>query len=163
MILVKGMLTLFFLMLLRGGIAYAIEPVALPAFTVQNMTNAPVQGDQLSQAPRWLLIYLPADCRHCDDILHALEPFQKPPLSNRVVVVAGGGTPEAIRGLIGPREKIASLGWYTDPEWQAYQMLHISGMPMIFGIRDGVIEWSLSGIPWDDKTMRSILLDWVNY
>ncbi len=154
-------MSVFFLILTSH--ASAIEPVAVPAFTVQSMSDIPVGSDQLSQSPRWILVYLTDDCRNCDEILHTLEAYRNPPLSGRLAVIVGGGTPETISALIGPREKIASLRWYTDPDWQAYQALSISGTPVAFGIRDGIIEWSLAGTPWDQKTARSILTEWVNY
>ncbi len=127
------------------------------------MSGTPVGSAQLSQAPRWILLYLTADCRVCDDILRTLEVFQDPPLSGRVVIVVGGGAPEGIIALIGAREKIAFLGWYADPDWSAYKALPISGTPIVFGIREGIIEWSLDGPPWDDTTINSILRDWVDY
>ena len=154
-------LLLFFL--LSTGHVSAIEPVAVPVFTVQSMSDTPVGSAQISQDPRWILLYLTDGCRHCDDILRILEVFQGPSLSGRVVIVVGGGAPEDIIALIDAREKIASLGWYTDPDWSVYKTLPISGTPVVLGIREGVIEWSLAGTPWDVKTMRSVLLDWINY
>ncbi len=154
-------MSVFFLILTSH--ASAIEPVAVPAFTVQSMSDIPVGSDQLSQAPRWILVYLTDDCRNCDEILHTLEAYRNPPISGRIAIIVGGGTTEKIHKLVGPREKLLSINWYADPDWQAYQALSISGTPVSFGIRDGVIEWSLAGTPSDKKTTDSILTDWVKY
>ncbi len=148
-------------LLLSPFTAHAVEPVAIPSFTVSDMDGASVQSGQLTSDAKWVIVYLAGDCKHCNNLLKTLEVFKDPALSNRVVVIVGGSSTDGIQSMIGPREKLMSLRWYSDPDWQAYSALAISGTPLVLGIQRGIIEWTMAGTPWDLETTRSVLMNWV--
>jgi hypothetical protein len=159
----RAILVLICFLLFTANHVSAIEPVDMSSFTVKSIDGSVIRSEEFLINARWVLLYLMRDCSYCDGILQTLELFQDPLISKRLIILVGGGDAEAMRMLIGPREKIASLGWYIDPDWAAYETLPISATPVAFGIENGIIRWSFAGTPWNKQTVQSILGSWINY
>ena len=50
--------------------------------------------------------------------------------------------------------------WYADPDGAARRALRLTGVPVVLGLRDRSIQWTLSGGVADHRTLRSILGSW---
>ncbi|MEO5656208.1 MAG: hypothetical protein ABIO65_04885, partial [Nitrospiria bacterium] len=95
-------------------------------------------------------------CPHCQNLLGALEPIGNAGLADRVIVIVRGASADGLSGLA--REKLSALRWYADPDDQAYKALSILSTPTVYGVRDGVMEWSVVGSMAAD---RALLIDWL--
>jgi hypothetical protein len=51
--------------------------------------------------------------------------------------------------------------WYADEQAEAWQALRLGGTPMLVGIRDGRVEWTLSGTVSDPESLDGLLSSWL--
>jgi len=98
-------------------------------------------GAALPGEGKWLLVYVQANCR-------------------RMVIVTGGARDTA-SGMRDKRVDLAAAQWYADESREAWTALHMAGAPMVFGVRDQTIQWSLSGMLKSDSDVKSILASWA--
>jgi hypothetical protein len=84
-----------------------------------------------------------------------------PELPPRMVIIAGGFDGPGATVERGKFKDLADAQWFTDRPGKAWVALKMSGVPMVFGVRDQAIEWSLSGVLPSDAQVRSILASWV--
>lgn len=139
----------------------AYDSPPLPSFQVTNLDGQPVQSAQLSAKNQWLLVYVQPNCRPCAELFKAFQKKEaQPDLSDKVIVVVGGGTVEQAKALAQRTPWIPQASWYADPTKAAAPALKVKGAPVVFGVRQGNIEWDLSGVLADEKSLKSILDTW---
>lgn len=145
-----------------AGRVRAAGPSPLPDFeltqldgrTIPSRTAVPTQG-------KWLLVYVQARCAPCDRLLGLIKLDQYPFLPSRMLIVQGGAS---AADTILARQKFGDLEtaqWYADGSRSAWTALQMSGVPMVFGMRDNVIEWSISGVFPSGDELKTILSSWV--
>ena len=117
-------------------------------------------GAALPGEGKWLLVYVQANCRPCDRLLSLVKQDDHPELPLRMVIVTGGARDTA-SGMRDKRVDLAAAQWYADETREAWTALHMAGAPMVFGVRDQTIQWSLSGMLKSDSDVKSILASWA--
>jgi hypothetical protein len=140
----------------------ATQPVPLPEFEVAQLDGTPVQSHTgLPSSGKWLIVYVQPNCRPCDRLLNLVKMDAHPELPPRMVIIAGGLEGPGATVERSKFKDLADAQWYTDRPGKAWVALKMSGAPMVFGVRDKAIEWSLSGVLPSDEHVRSILASWV--
>jgi len=138
-----------------------ISAMPLPEFELTKLDGTVIHSSaELPSEGKWLLVYVQANCRPCDRLLDLVKQDEHPELPWKMVIVAGGDRASA-NGIRDKRADLADAQWYADPSRQAWWALRMSGAPMVFGVRDKTIQWSLSGILKSDNDVKSILASWA--
>jgi len=142
--------------------ALAMPQGPLPSFELAAADGARVSSvDWLGQEP-WILVYATAGCRPCDDLLASLARLRTEGLVRRTVLViaAPHGEARAYVQAALPTE-LRGLRWYADDQAGAWRALQLTGAPMLVGIRDGRIEWAISGMASDLERLGRVVSHWL--
>jgi hypothetical protein len=139
---------------------HAMEMKALPDFGITTLAGAPLRSGVISGESRWLLIYIRPDCPQCRDLMTFLAQGQPATLSQRTVIVLGGGTARGI-AFSERYPKLSGFAWYLDPDLEGWERLGLTGTPVTIGIENGIMRWSLQGLPGERPRWQSIIGDWV--
>ncbi|MGH7306189.1 MAG: TlpA family protein disulfide reductase [Candidatus Rokuibacteriota bacterium] len=134
----------------------------LPSFDLRAADGTRVSSVDLLGQQQWILLYATPGCRPCDDLLASLGRLRADGLIRRTVLVIGAPAGEARayahRAL--PNE-LRRLRWYADDQANAWRALQLAGAPMLVGIRDGRVEWGLSGAVNDAESLRALVSHWL--
>jgi hypothetical protein len=146
---------------LGGGAVGASAPTPLPDLLLETLDGAAVHGNaEFPTHGKWLIVYVQSSCRPCDTLLNSVKIKDDPSVPANMVVVVGGGASEA-RAIRNQMPDLAGAHWYTDHPHNAWGALNIAGVPMVFGVKDRTIQWSLTGVPPRGGNLKSILGSWV--
>lgn len=157
----KTMFAAIVLAAFAAGAARAQGRALLPDFALTRLDGTVVQSSaEFPAEGKWLLVYVQANCRPCDRLLSLVKQDDHPELPFRMVIIAGGGLDTA-SGMRDKRTDLAGAQWYADESREAWASLHMAGAPMVFGVRDKTIQWSLSGMLKSDNDVKSILASWA--
>ena len=149
------------LALLSAASLRAARPGPLPDFQVTGRNGRQVPSAELGSSAPWLLIYMSLDCGVCADLWSLLEAEQNRLPGGRVVLVLQGS--EARAGvMIKQHPRLRQYDFYFDAQQDAWTKLALTGQPVILGIRDGQIAWSMSGLVGETANWRTALQSWVN-
>ena len=142
----------------------AIEKRAMPAFTVTRLDGALVDSRQLTAETQYVLLYVTPDCRPCDRLLALIRSANSPQFTSRVVVIVSGET-TAGAGYVSRQipAEAGPLTWYADTDGGGYRALRLSGIPVLVGVKDGHVMWSVAGVLNDAATVESVIRTWVTY
>jgi len=140
----------------------AIEQRPLPVFHVTTADGSLVSSAQFNPSGQWLLIYVAPGSPSCDRLLVALKGWVSPNLLERTVIVVGGSTDGAQAYLAKalPPE-VGAIAWYADPQDEAWAALRLTGAPVLVGVKEKTIQWSISGVLNDPKVLESAVRTWV--
>ncbi len=152
------------------SIAVTLAPVSVspisrgapPTFALRAPDGMRVgSADVLGREP-WILLYAIPGCGPCDELLTSFGRLGAPRLLQRIVLVIGA-SPEGARAYVRERGRAALrvLRWYADEQAQAWQALQPGGTPTLVGIRDGRVEWTLSGTVSDPESFDGLLSSWL--
>jgi hypothetical protein len=136
-----------------------MEPRPLPSFEIAALEGAKVGSDRLVHG-RWLVIQVQPDCPSCESLLNLLKEDQGLRSAPRIVVIVASVGAEA-QALAERFPDLRDASWYADPSRKALAALHLAGAPAVLGLRDGIIEWGLLGVPADPAASRSVLIGWL--
>lgn len=142
------------------GTLLAIDPMPIPDFQLITVDGQTVKSADLASAGAWLLIYVQPTSHYCDQLLKTFTKDRYPSLPASAIFVVNGSVDDA-KAMKAKYPDLASAGWYADPAKAAFTQLKLHGVPVVLGIRDQKIQWSLNGILQDDTTMHSILTSWI--
>jgi hypothetical protein len=134
----------------------------LPEFTVVAAAGGEVASGALTHETRYLLVYVVPGCKPCESLVHALGKWQSPDLIARTVLIVQGPAADAQTFLsqrLAP--ELAAMPWYADPERKAAVALGLTGAPVLVGVRDGRIEWTLGGVLNNPAALESVVRTWV--
>jgi hypothetical protein len=132
----------------------------LPAFSVLAPGGGAVASPQLSPAPQWVLLYVTPGQRPCDDLLETLAGWQLPPA--RIVVIARASLTDARTYVERASPAVpAPVTWYADANDAAWQALQVRSTPMLMGVRDGALQWTISGVLNDPSMVEPVIRSWV--
>jgi hypothetical protein len=148
---------LFGAWLAAAGVVSAASPRPLPAFEVVSTDGTVVQGASLTRTGHWLLVYVSPESAPSRTFLASLAKA-RPTGAGTVVVVAGKA--DEARTFAARHASLRDVAWYADPQRQAQAALEVTGVPVVFGLRDGVIEWSAAGKVGDEGTLKGIVASW---
>ncbi len=138
------------------------EVKPLPDFIVTSLDGqTTVTSAQLAAAPdRWLLIYLQPNCQPCREVLRVLEKKDADYGRRVIVIVGGAATDGEVNTLVAKSPWIAADSWYRDDSKEVAAKLRLGGVPMIYGVHDAQMQWELTGVLADTKSLKSILTTW---
>lgn len=139
--------------------AAAGSPAPLPAFEVKTLQGQVAPGASLGPSGRWLLLYVTPGSPASTSLMSLVKQEQGDP-TGRVVVIVGGSIAEAQAACAGT-PGLARAAWYADPDRSALAALAVKGVPTAVGLRDRTMQWKMSGMPAEARTVRSILLSWL--
>ena len=147
-----------------ASLAAAGQQRALPAFSVAAADGTVRASGSLSAEPKWVLLYVTPGCRSCDRLLQALKDWQSPQLIARTIVIVRGqaGPAAAYMGERLPPEA-AGVAWFADPSNEAAQAMDLRGAPVLVGVDHGQVNWTISGVLNDPKSLESVVRTWVEY
>lgn len=132
---------------------------ALPALSLTTLDGASVAREIVARPGRWLLVYLLPQSAACRALVGQLEPLSVS-AGARIVVIAGPDAAQAT-ALVQAHPALASATVLLDPSNVSFQVLGLKGVPMVFGMRDTAIQWTLGGTLTDARTVASILETWL--
>jgi hypothetical protein len=140
----------------------ASQPVPLPDFEVTSLEGTPIQSRSgLPASGKWLMVYVHPNCKPCDKLLSLVKQEEHPGLPPVMVIIVGGVDQATAAATRAKLKDLTDAQWYTDKSGKAWAALKMSGVPMVFGVRDKTIEWSLSGVLSSDAQVTSILASWT--
>ena len=119
-------------------------------------------GVVLSPSSKWLLVYLDPVTAPNRKLLGLLKEWQTPQLIARVVLVIDGKPADGRAWLekeLG--DQPPPLAWFADADGSAAKALKAAGTPMLLGVRDGQVEWTLVGVLSRPKSLESIVRTWT--
>lgn len=153
-------------MVALAATALAADPKAsakkpLQAFQVQNSVGVSVNSTDLALTGNWLLIYVTANSRPSELMLSQMKPATYAPFADHIVIIVGGVSGPGLADWATKYEAVAGAHWYADPQRDAFKKINLHGAPVEIGLKDGSVEWTLSGMTTDSASFQSTLLDWV--
>jgi hypothetical protein len=154
----KAMASRAALVVLMAAAGAAAETRALPAFSVIALDGTTVASPAVVRAGHWLLVYVRPQSAPSRSLLGALEKGR--PETAAVVVVGVGGDAAAAKALGDEFPALKPAAWYADVRGETFRALRLTGVPVVMGMQESGIEWSLSGVVPDRKTLPSMLSSW---
>jgi len=154
-------ITVLIALLLVASFALAIEPVPLPTFQLTNAEGQTVKSADLPSKGNWLIIYTQSKSQFSDNLLKQLKRQQYPNLEQHTVIIVGGSVDD-LKSTQSKYPDLAQASWYADTDKTAYAQLKLHGVPVVLGIRQQTIQWSLNGVLPDTNVSKSVLNTWVN-
>jgi hypothetical protein len=140
----------------------AMPQAPLPAFHLSAADGTRVSSVELLGQQQWIVIYATPGCRACDGLIASLARVRPGGLLRRTLLVIGA--PPADAGAYARQtlpEELRELRWYADDRAEAWAALQLAGAPMLVGIRDGRVEWGLSGGLSDPARLGGLVRSWL--
>ncbi len=147
-------------LLCMSGVVLAINPIPMPDFQLTTLDGESIKSAELPAKGSWLLVYVQATSHYSDQLLKSFSKDRYPSLPANAVFIVGG-TPDDAKATKAKYADLSSATWYADPSKAAFSQLKLHGVPVILGVRDQKLQWSINGILQDYKTMQSILSSWI--
>lgn len=141
-------------------LAAAVEPVPLPDFQVTSADGLTVKSSALPSQGNWLIIYVQPRSQFSDNLLKLLKRDQYPGLEQHAVIIVGGSVDD-LKSMQSRFTELSQASWYADTDKSAFNLLKLHGAPMVLGVKQKTIAWSLSGVLSDVNVARSILNTWL--
>jgi hypothetical protein len=142
--------------------ALALEMKPLATFHLSAADGATISSADVLGESRWIVVYAAPDCRPCDALLGLLRQLRTEGFAPRTILIVGAPHDEA-RAYV--RQTLPSdldqLRWYADDRAEAWDALDLAGAPTLVGVRDGRVEWGLSGAPRGPEPLRRLLRSWL--
>src|SRR5215470_5798831 len=135
----------FITLLTLVSLALAVEPVPLPAFQLTSADGQTVKSASLPSKGNWLLIYIQPKSQFSDNLLKLLRREQYPNLEQHAVIIVGGSTDD-LKSAQSKYPDLAQATWYADTDRNAFTQLKLHGVPVVLGIKQQTIQWSLNGV-----------------
>ena len=140
--------------------ARAIERGPLPVFELQTAGGRATTSDRLVHPGPWLIIVVRPQCPPCAAVLRSLAAAEQPAVRERTVIISLGDR-AALSEWTGRFPAAAGAQWFADGSGAAAAALKVENAPLIFGLRDRTIEWSVGGVFSDSADIRSIASSWI--
>ena len=145
---------------LLSMMAVAVEPVPLPDIQLTAADGSTVKSSALPTTGNWFIIYIQPRYQFSDNLLRLLKKDEYPTLAAHTVIIVGGTTDD-LKTAQARFPDLASATWYADTNRSAFTLMKLTGAPMILGIKQRTISWSLSGVLADVNVAKSILNTWL--
>jgi hypothetical protein len=140
--------------------AVAVEPVPLPDIQLTAANGSTVKSTALPSQGNWLIIYVQPRNQFSDSLLRLFKKDQYPTLAQHAVIIVGGSIDD-LKNAQTRFPELADATWYADTNRSAFALMKLTGVPMILGIKQRTISWSLSGILADVNVAKSIVNTWL--
>jgi hypothetical protein len=140
----------------------ATERKPLPQFSVLSLSDQFVDSSTFVLQRNWLMLLVRPDCAPCDRLLAAI-PREFEGWPSRVVVIVIDADLAATAAYAARFPDLSGARWYADQSRQSYAVSTLPGTPIMFGLRNNVLEWSLVGLAPDVQTARSAMTTWLRF
>ena len=148
-------------LILLVSFALAVEPVPLPNFQLTTGDGQTVKTADLPAKGNWLLIYVQPKSQFSDNLLKLLKREQYPNLEQNAVIIVGGAVDD-MKAMQSKYTELSLAAWYADTAKNAFTQLKLHGVPVVLGIKQQTIQWSLNGVLPDTNVSKSVLNSWIN-
>lgn len=148
-------------LLLLASFARAIKPVPLPGLQLTSAAGQTVKNTDLPSQGNWVLIYIQPKSQFSDNLLRLMKRDLYPNLEQHAVVIVGGSLDD-LKNTQAKYPDLSQASWYADTDKSAYGQLQLHGVPVVLGLKQQTIEWSLNGVLPDSNVSRSVLNTWIN-
>lgn len=138
--------------------ADAADKRPLPATRLQAADGSPVSLDPAAPEAR-VYVYVTPGSTVSRRFLAALRDWQVP-APDRITVVVGGTQAEAA-AFAAADHGVPGVQWLLDPDRTFWTDLQVTGVPTLFGVRGGVIEWRLAGVLNDPAALKAVVTSWL--
>lgn len=145
---------------LLSMMAVAVELVPLPDIQLTAADGSTVKSSALPTTGNWFIIYIQPRNQFSDNLLRLLKKDDYPTLAAHAVIIVGGSTDD-LKTAQARFPDLASATWYADTNRSAFTLMKLTGAPMVLGIKQRTISWSLSGVLSDVNVAKSILNTWL--
>jgi hypothetical protein len=145
---------------LLSMVAGAVEPVPLPDIQLTAADGTTIKSTALPSQGNWLMIYIQPRNQFSDNLLRLFKKDQYPTLAQHAVIIVGGSVDD-LKNAQARFPELALATWYADTNRSAFGLMKLTGAPMILGIKQRTIAWSLSGILADVNVAKSIVNTWL--
>jgi hypothetical protein len=145
---------------LLSMVAGAVEPVPLPDIQLTAADGSTIKSTALPSQGNWLMIYIQPRNQFSDNLLRLFKKDQYPTLAQHAVIIVGGSVDD-LKNAQARFPELALATWYADTNRSAFGLMKLTGAPMILGIKQRTIAWSLSGILADVNVAKSIVNTWL--
>ena len=135
------------------------DPRTLPPLSLTTLEGVAVEQGAVPRPGQWLLVYLLPQSGACRALVGQLEPLAAG-AGARIVVIAGPDAAQA-KTLLQAHPALANATVFLDPSSVSLQAIGLKGVPMVFGMRDTAIQWTLGGTLSDPRKLESILGTWL--
>ena len=147
-------------LLASGASTRAAGP--LPSLDLIAPNGSQTQTAQLPIASgKWIFIYVRPHHRASEELLTRLSGPRYAGVPERTVIVVAGVRAEGLASFQSDYRELAGALWYADPVKMTGAALKLSSAPLILGVDDRDVMWSLNGLPHDAAWMRSLFRSWV--
>jgi hypothetical protein len=133
---------------------------AAAGYSAAAADGSTVKSNALPSQGNWLIIYIEPRNQFSDNLLRMLKRDQYPTLAQHAVIIVGGSIDD-LKTAQTRFPELAQATWYADTNKSAFGLMKLTGAPMILGIKQRTITWSLSGILSDVNVAKSLLNTWV--
>jgi hypothetical protein len=150
----------FIVILSLATLAGAVDPVPLPDLQLTSIDDQPIKTTDLPSKGNWVLVYVQPRSQFSDNLLKLFKREQYPGLEQHAVIIVGG----SVDDLKSVKSKYAELDqatWYADTTKNAFTQLKLHGVPVVLGVKQQTIEWSLNGVLSDVTVAKSIVNSWI--
>jgi hypothetical protein len=145
---------------LLSMVAGAVEPVPLPDIQLTAADGTTIKSTALPSQGNWLMIYIQPRNQFSDNLLRLFKKDQYPTLAPHAVIIVGGSVDD-LKNAQARFPELAAATWYADTNRSGFGLMKLTGAPMILGIKQRTIAWSLSGILADVNVAKSIVNTWL--
>lgn len=144
-----------------GGLARAAEKQPLPQSLVQTRDGAPVTLDQSTGPESRVFIYVLPGSAVSTRLIAALSAWQLA-APERVSIVVGGEKAAAAAFAAAEHGLPSGVQWLLDPDRTFWTDLQVTGVPTLFGVRNGLVEWRLAGVLNEPTALKGVITSWVS-
>jgi hypothetical protein len=134
------------------------EARPLPPFSVTTLDAATAERAAVIKPGRWLLVYVRPQSAPSRALLGALEKARSAAAGSVAIVVAGDVA--AAKAMADGFPGLKTASWYADLHDRAFKDLRLAGAPVVLGLQDDAVRWSLAGVVPDRETLPSVLGSW---
>lgn len=141
-------------------LAGALDPVPLPDLQLTSIDNQPIKTAALPSKGNWVLVYVQPKSQFSDNLLKLFKREQYPGLEQHAVIIVGGSIDD-LKSLKSKYAELDQATWYADTTKDAFTQLKLHGVPVVLGVKQQTIEWSLNGVLSDVSVAKSIVNSWI--
>jgi hypothetical protein len=134
----------------------------LPDFPLTALDGSVVQSADAVPGGRTVLIVVQDNCEPCETLFRAIKTDDKPELPEDLVVMVTAANYADAAKMKARHKELENAKWFSDPDLAGYEALQLKGLPVVHGLRDRSIEWSLSGAAVPPARFLSMLVNWVS-
>ncbi|MGC4081077.1 MAG: hypothetical protein QM736_02940 [Vicinamibacterales bacterium] len=141
-----------------AGSAGAADKRPLPASRVQTVDGASLTLDQAGPESRVYVYVLPGSTTSAR-LLTALRDWQLEHIGQVTLVV--GGPRETAVAFAAANHGLQGVQWLIDADRAFWTDMQITGVPTLFGVRGGVVEWRLAGVLNEPGALKGVVSSWT--